>query len=209
MTSGREATDTARYFILNKPYGVLCQFTDQGGRPTLADYFPITGMYAAGRLDMDSEGLLLLTNDGDLIHRLSQPSFHQPKTYLAQVEGIPDQSALARLRSGVVIEGKRTLPAQAELLLAPPDLWERSVPIRRRLTIPTAWLHLVLCEGRNRQVRKMTAAVGFPTLRLVRTGLGPFTISHLQPGQWQEQPAALIRQLTNGQAGGKTAKTWI
>ncbi|WP_423222416.1 pseudouridine synthase [Candidatus Amarolinea aalborgensis] len=187
----------ARYFLLNKPYGVLCQFTDAAARPTLAGLFPVTDMYAAGRLDADSEGLLLLTNDGGLIHRLAQPSFKQPKTYLAQVERIPDEAALARLRQGVVIEGQTTLPAQVELLSAPPALWERSAPIRFRQSVPTAWLRLVLTEGRNRQVRKMTAAVGFPTLRLVRISIGPFTIGDLQPGQWQEVPASLVRRLLN------------
>ena len=187
----------ARYFLLNKPYGVLCQFTDATGRPTLADLFPVADMYAAGRLDADSEGLLLLTNDGGLIQRLAQPSFRQPKTYLAQVERIPDEAALARLRQGVVVEGRTTLPAHVELLSAAPALWERSVPIRFRQSVPTAWLRMVLTEGRNRQVRKMTAAVGFPTLRLVRISIGPFTIGDLQPGQWQEVPASLVRRLRN------------
>ncbi|MFZ1508973.1 MAG: pseudouridine synthase [Anaerolineae bacterium] len=185
----------ARYFLLNKPYGVLCQFTDPAGRPTLADWFPVTAMYAAGRLDTDSEGLLLLTNDGDLIHRLAQPACKQPKTYLAQVERIPDAAALLSLRQGVVIEGRRTQPAQVELLDAAPILWERPVPIRFRLSVPTAWLRITLTEGRNRQVRKMTAAVGFPTLRLVRVSIGPFEIGDLQPGQWQEVPPAQVRLL--------------
>lgn len=185
----------ARYFLLNKPYGVLCQFTDTTGRPTLADWFPVAGMYPAGRLDADSEGLVLLTNDGDLIHRLAQPTFKQPKTYLVQVERVPDAAALLSLRQGVIIEGRHTEPAQVEPLEAAPILWERPVPIRFRLSAPTAWLRITLTEGRNRQVRKMTAAVGFPTLRLVRVSIGPFEIGDLQPGQWREVPPAQVRSL--------------
>ncbi len=185
----------ARYFLLNKPYGVLCQFTDTTGRPTLADWFPVAGMYPAGRLDADSEGLVLLTNDGDLIHRLAQPTFKQPKTYLVQVERVPDAAALLSLRQGVIIEGRRTEPAQVEPLEAAPILWERPVPIRFRLSAPTAWLRITLTEGRNRQVRKMTAAVGFPTLRLARVSIGPFEIGDLQPGQWREVPPAQVRSL--------------
>lgn len=178
--------NACRYLALNKPYGVLSSFTDREGRPTLADHVPVPGVYAAGRLDMDSEGLLLLTGDGWLIHRLSHPRYHQPKTYLVQVEGVPGQDALAALRSGVEVKGKRTAPAGAELLAEPPDLPPRPVPIRERESIPTAWLRLVLREGRKRQVRHMTAAVGHPTLRLVRVAVGPVGLGDLAPGEWRD-----------------------
>ncbi len=175
-----------RYLVLNKPYGVLCAFTDDEGRPTLADYVPIAGVYAAGRLDLDSEGLVLLTDDGWLIHRLSHPRYHQPKTYLVQVENEPGQETLVALRRGVRIKGEQTAPAQAELLPEEPDLPPRPVPIRERKTIPTAWLRLVLTEGRKRQVRHMTAAVGHPTLRLVRVAIGPVRLDDLAPGEWRD-----------------------
>jgi 23S rRNA pseudouridine2457 synthase len=174
-----------RYLILHKPYGVLCAFTDPDGRPTLADYVEVPGVYAAGRLDLDSEGLLLLTSDGWLIHRMGHPRFHQPKTYLVQTEGEPDCQALQALRSGVVVKKRRTAPAGVTLLEAEPDLAPRSKPIRYRKTVPTAWLHVVLTEGRKRQVRRMTAAVGYPTLRLVRVGIGPLRIDGLGQGEWR------------------------
>src|SRR5260370_41047142 len=151
-----------------KPYGVLTQFTDRQGRPTLADYVDLKGIYAAGRLDYDSEGLLLLTDSGTLNARLTDPKFAHPRTYLAQVERIPDEQALAQLRAGVDLSDGRTRAASAESLAAPPDLPARPVPIRFRKNVPTAWLRLTIPEGRNRQVRRMTAAVGHPTLRLVR-----------------------------------------
>ena len=186
-------THTCRYLLLNKPYGVLCAFTDpdyeRGAgekRPTLADYVDVPGVYAAGRLDRDSEGLLLLTNDGWLIHRLSHPRYRHPKTYLVQVELVPAASALAALRAGVMVRGRRTAPAQAALLDDEPELPPRAVPIRYRKTVPTTWLRLVLTEGRKRQVRHMTAAVGHPTLRLVRIGIGPLELGELQPGEWRE-----------------------
>lgn len=185
--SGPQTTSrTPRYILFNKPYGVLCQFTDAGGRPTLADFVPIPGVYAAGRLDMDSEGLLLLTDDGELIHHLSDPQHKIPKTYLVQVERVPDTAALAQLRQGVAIEGQLTLPAHVELLPTPPDLWARARPIRFRKSVPTAWLRVELVEGRNRQVRRMTAAVGYPTLRLVRVAIGPFVLDDILPGAWRE-----------------------
>ena len=169
-----------------KPYGVLTKFTDAEGRPTLADYVTIPEIYAAGRLDLDSEGLLLLTDDGSLSHRLTDPRFQHPRTYWAQVEHFPDTAALQKLRGGVELsEGGRlwrTRPAHAELLAAPPDLPERAVPIRARKNIPTAWLQLTITEGRNRQVRRMTAAVGCPTLRLVRWSIGAITLAGLTPG---------------------------
>ncbi len=175
---------------LHKPYGVLCQFTDEGtGHPTLQDWVPVPGIYPMGRLDRDSEGLVLLSADGDLQHRLCDPRFGHPRTYWVQVEGVPTAPALAALRAGVDlrIHGKpwRTLPAQAQLLATPPDLPPRVPPIRQRLTVPTAWLTLTLTEGKNRQVRRMTAAVGFPTLRLIRVAIGPIALGDLQPGQWR------------------------
>jgi 23S rRNA pseudouridine2457 synthase len=175
----------ARLIRFWKPYGVLTQFTDAEGRSTLADYINQPGVYAAGRLDFDSEGLLLLTDVGLLNARLTDPAFAHPKTYLAQVERIPDQGALERLRAGVDLRDGRTRPARVELLEAPPDLPERSEPIRFRKTVPTAWLRLTITEGRKRQVRRMTAAVGHPTLRLVRAAIGPITLEGLAPGQWR------------------------
>lgn len=178
--------NVCRYLLLNKPFGVLCAFTDPDGRPTLADYVDVAEVYAAGRLDLDSEGLVLLTNDGWLIHRLAHPRFHQPKTYLVQVERKPDEAALEALRVGVILKGSRTAPAEAEILQVAPDLPPRPKAVRKRLTVPTAWLRVVLTEGRKRQVRHMTAAVGHPTLRLVRTAIGPLTLGDLQPGGWRD-----------------------
>jgi 23S rRNA pseudouridine2457 synthase len=178
--------NACRYLLVNKPYGVLSSFTDAEGRPTLAGYVPVPGVYAAGRLDLDSEGLLLLTGDGWLIHRLSHPRYHQPKTYLVQVEGVPGREALAALRGGVEVKGRQTAPAGIQVLAEPPALPPRPVPIRERESIPTAWLRLVLTEGRKRQVRHMTAAVGHPTLRLVRVGLGPISLGDLAPGEWRD-----------------------
>jgi 23S rRNA pseudouridine2457 synthase len=169
-----------------KPYDVLTKFTDAEGRATLADYISVPGVYAAGRLDRDSEGLLLLTDSGSLNVRLTDPAFAHPRTYLVQVEYIPDEAALQRLRTGVDLKDGRTRPAQVELLATPPNLPERPVPIRYRKNIPTAWLRLTITEGRNRQVRRMTAAVGHPTLRLVRSAIGPITLSGLQPGEWRD-----------------------
>ena len=174
---------------LNKPYGVLCQFTDPDGRPTLAEYVPVPGVYPAGRLDTDSEGLVLLTDDGALQHRLADPRHKQPKTYLVQVEGAPQRPQLAALRRGLVLKDGPTRPAQARLLDGPPPwLWPRTPPVRFRKTVPDAWLELVLREGRNRQVRRMTAAVGLPTLRLVRTAIGRYALDGLAPGAWRELP---------------------
>ena len=171
--------------LFNKPYGVLTQFTDTEGRLTLANYIAVENVYPAGRLDRDSEGLLLLTDDGRLQNRLSDPRFKQPKTYWVQVENEPDDEALERLRCGVTIDGKLTAPATVRTI-AEPDLWPRDPPIRVRKAIPTCWLEITLTEGRNRQVRRMTAAVGHPTLRLVRYSIGPYTIEGLKPGEWRE-----------------------
>ena len=169
----------------NKPYGVLSQFTDNEGRSTLADYLTVPGIYAAGRLDRDSEGLLLLTDDGKLQQRLSDPKHKLPKTYWVQVEGLPDQPALQRLRDGVMIDDRKTLPAKVRVIDEPPGLWPRDPPIRVRRNIPDCWLELVIVEGRNRQVRRMTAAVGHPTLRLIRYAIGHWTINGLAPGKWE------------------------
>lgn len=168
-----------------KPYNVLTQFTDKEGRPTLADYIPIPNVYAAGRLDMDSEGLLLLTDSPRLKTRLTDPHYEHPRTYWVQVERIPDEAALQKLRDGVELSDGLTRPAQAELLPKPPDLPERSMPIRFRKNVPDCWIQLTLTEGRNRQVRRMTAAVGHPTLRLVRWAIGPITLAGLNPGEWR------------------------
>lgn len=184
-----------------KPYGVLTQFTDQEGRATLKDYVPVPGVYPAGRLDQDSEGLLLLTDDGVLQARLTHPRHHHPKTYLAQVEGIPDEAALIRLRKGVDLRDGRTLPATVILEEGEPDIPARPVPIRFRANIPTRWVRITITEGRNRQVRRMTAAVGYPTLRLVRVASGPVTLEGLSPGEWEELPRDLVRQLTSRSAG--------
>lgn len=170
----------------NKPYGVLCQFTDRSTppRPTLADFGLPADVYPAGRLDFDSEGLLLLTDDGRLAHRLTDPRHKQPKTYWVQVEGDPDDAQLQALRDGVRLNDGPTLPATVERLPAP-ALWPRDPPIRVRKSVPDAWLALTLHEGRNRQVRRMTAAIGLPTLRLVRVSIGGQRLEALQPGQWQ------------------------
>jgi 23S rRNA pseudouridine2457 synthase len=170
--------------LFNKPYNVLTKFTDAEERDTLAHYIKLPGVYPAGRLDRDSEGLLLLTDDGSLQHRLSDPRHKMPKTYWVQVEGIPDDDALEALRRGMLIEGRKTRPAQARRMQEP-ALWPRNPPIRVRLHIPTAWIELTLTEGRNRQVRRMTAAVGHPTLRLIRYAIGPWTLQGLQPGAWR------------------------
>lgn len=175
----------------NKPYGVLCQFTDNsrtdGSRPprrTLAGFGLPSDVYAAGRLDFDSEGLLLLTDDGGLAHKLTDPRHKQPKTYWVQVEGEPSAPQLAALRDGIELNDGRTLPALAARLDAP-ALWARDPPVRFRKTVPDAWLELTIREGRNRQVRRMTAAVGLPTLRLVRVAVGPYRLDGLQPGEWR------------------------
>jgi 23S rRNA pseudouridine2457 synthase len=167
----------------NKPYGVLCQFTDAQGRRTLADFVQQKDVYAAGRLDRDSEGLLLLTDDGQLAHRLTDPGHRQEKNYLAQVDGEIDDAALLALRRGVDLNDGPTLPASADRVAAPGWLWPRDPPVRVRQSIPTSWLSLSLREGRNRQVRRMTAAVGFPTLRLIRVRIGEHALEELAPGE--------------------------
>lgn len=176
-----------RYYAFNKPYNVLSSFTDPAGRPTLSSYIHIPGIYSAGRLDLDSEGLLLLTDDGNLIHRLTDPRFNHPKTYYVQVEGTIDQPAVAQLRQGVVIHGYHTRPAEARLL-PEPGIFERAKPITPHGT--TSWIELCLYEGKKRQIRHMTAAVGFPTLRLIRVAIGPVILGELQPGQYRPLMAA-------------------
>jgi pseudouridine synthase len=168
-----------------KPYQVMTQFTDAQERATLADFISVPNVYACGRLDYDSEGLLILTNSGALNARLTQPRFEHPRTYLVQVERVPTPEAVQALSQGVVLNDGPTRPAKVELLESEPDLPERTVPIRFRKSVPTAWLRMTLTEGRNRQVRRMTAAVGFPTLRLVRCAIGPITLEGLNPGEWQ------------------------
>lgn len=184
----------SRIVLLNKPFNVLSQFTDAEGRRTLADCLRLPGVRPAGRLDYDSEGLLLLTDDGALQHRIASPRFKLPKTYLAQLEGTITEAALAQLRRGVQLNDGLTQPAGAEAI-EEPVLWPRDPPIRVRAAIPTCWIRLTLSEGRNRQVRRMTAAVGFPTLRLVRVRIGPWSVEGLAPGEWRQETvdAAIMR----------------
>ena len=184
-----------RTLAFNKPFDVLPSFTDPEGRPTLADFVPVAGVYAAGRLDRDSEGLMILTSDGALAHRITDPARKLPKVYLVQVERVPDENALARLRAGVMLGDTRTKPAAVRTLSGEPDLPERAVPIRFRKNVATAWLELTLHEGMNRQVRRMTAAVGHPTLRLVRIAIGPVRLGRLRPGEWRDLRAEERSQL--------------
>jgi 23S rRNA pseudouridine2457 synthase len=182
--------------LFNKPFQVLCQFSPQPERATLADYVSLPNIYPAGRLDADSEGLLLLTDDGRLQHDISHPDHKQAKTYLVQVDGVPDAATLARLQAPLDLGDFTSLPCQARHIAAPEWMWPRNPPIRTRLEQPTSWLAITLKEGKNRQVRRMTAAVGLPTLRLVRSAIGPFSLaSHpLMPGEWREVSADELRQ---------------
>jgi len=174
-----------RLILFNKPFQVMCQFTDDTGRATLADFINVPDVYAAGRLDYDSEGLLLLTNAGWLQHRIADPKHKLPKTYLVQIERIPTAQAIKQLAKGVMLNDGMTRPAKVELI-DEPAIWPRVPPIRERKSIPTAWLRMTITEGRNRQVRRMTAAAGHPTLRLIRERIGPWELGTLAPGEWNE-----------------------
>jgi len=179
-------TEVSRLILFNKPYGVLSQFTAEGRWQGLGDHLSLPGVYAAGRLDADSEGLLILTDDGKLQSRIADPRHKLPKTYWAQVEGTPDDAALEALRHGVDLGGFVTRPAKVRLIDEPDGLWPRNPPVRFRAAIPTRWIELVIAEGKNRQVRRMTAKIGFPTLRLIRAAIGEWTLDALQPGEWKE-----------------------
>ena len=176
----------SRLILFNKPYGVLSQFTAEGRWQGLGDHLSLPGVYAAGRLDADSEGLLILTDDGKLQSRIADPRHKLPKTYWAQVEGAPDDAALAALRQGVDLGDFVTRPAAARVIDEPAGLWPRNPPIRFRAALPTRWIELIITEGKNRQVRRMTAKVGYPTLRLIRAAVGEWTLDALQPGEWKE-----------------------
>lgn len=184
----------SRIYLLHKPYNVLCQFTDAQGRPTLADYLDVAGVYPAGRLDYDSEGLLLLTDDGALIHRISDPRHKLPKQYWIQVEGEPDQQTLKALREGVTLNDGPTRPVRIRRL-AQPEPPPRDPPVRYRASVPTTWLEIELREGRNRQVRRMTAHVGHPTLRLIRVGIGPWRLDGLPSGHWRSETVNVPRRM--------------
>ena len=192
-----------KYILFYKPYGVLCQFSDRSDnpRPTLKKYIPVPEVYPVGRLDLDSEGLLLLTDNGQLQNKLANPKFAHPRTYYVQVERVPDESALNKLRHGVTIKNYRTRQAKVRLLPKEPDLPPRVPPIRDRQSVPTCWLEMTLTEGKNRQIRRMTAAVGFPTLRLVRTSIGSngqqIDLTGLNPGQWRKLTYREIQMLSN------------
>ena len=188
-SSSKGARPPHRYLLFNKPYDVLSQFTDQGGRTTLSDYIPVPHVYPVGRLDRDSEGLLLLTSDGPFQHRLSHPKFNHPKTYWVQVERIPSDRDLDPLRQGIIIKGYRTRPAAVRLRPPPP------IPPRIRKSVPTAWLEITLTEGRNRQVRRMSAAIGFPTLRLIRVGIATLDGAGLLPGAWRDLTPSEVTHL--------------
>jgi 23S rRNA pseudouridine2457 synthase len=201
----------SRIILFNKPYGVLSQFTPEHGRQGLGAYIPLPGFYAAGRLDADSEGLLILTDDGGLQHRLAHPRHKLPKIYWAQVEGVPDEAALAALRHGVDLGDFVTQAARARLIEEPEGLWPRDPPIRYRIHIPTSWLEIVLVEGKNRQVRRMTAKVGFPTLRLIRAGIGSWSVMGLAPGEWRldEHAGQVPGQGTSRPGNARTVKVRI
>ncbi len=180
----------SKIILFNKPFGVLCQFTDAGNagspRPTLSNFIEVPGVYAAGRLDRDSEGLLVLTDDGKLQHRISDPKHQTPKSYWAQVEGVPSEDSLQALRTGVMLKDGKTAPANVRPIPEPENLWPRDPPVRFRKSVPDTWLEIVITEGRNRQVRRMTAAVGHPTLRLIRNRIGNWKLDDLASGKWRD-----------------------
>lgn len=185
----------SRILLFNKPYGVISQFSREGLHATLADYIALPDFYPAGRLDTDSEGLLLLTDDGKLQHVITDPRHKLLKTYWVQVEGVPDEEALNKLRQGIDLKEFVTLPAQVRCMAEPVNLWPRNPPIRERKAIPTGWLQISIREGKNRQVRRMTAAVGLPTLRLIRYSIGDWTLDNISPGKWREE-SVLSTQLS-------------
>lgn len=180
----------AKIILFNKPYGVLCQFTDPDGNPTLADFINVKDVYAAGRLDKDSEGLLLLTDNGALQHTITDPKHKKTKTYWVQVEGQPNADSLQQLQNGIALKDGKTRPATAQLIAQPEALWPRTPPVRERQSIPTSWIELSIQEGKNRQVRRMTAALGHPTLRLIRAKIGEWQLDTLQPGQFTQLEVA-------------------
>ncbi len=192
----------ASVVLLNKPYGVICQFTPSGAHQTLKDFVPIADVYPAGRLDTDSEGLVVLTGDGDLQHRITDPRHKLPKTYFVEVEGAPGDAALAPLRKGIQLSDYRARPSEVALVAPPEWLWPRVPPVRFRQAIPTTWLQLTIREGRNRQIRRMTAAIGFPTLRLIRHTVGPWTLAGIAPGAWKiaESPTLDYKEPDTGAA---------
>ncbi|MBD2453543.1 rRNA large subunit pseudouridine synthase E [Nostoc sp. FACHB-87] len=201
-------SNSFRYLIFHKPYGVLSQFTQETpNHSTLKDYIDVPDVYPVGRLDWDSEGLLLLTNDGKLQHRLADPRFGHQRTYWVQVERIPDPDAITKLQRGVEIKDYRTRPAQVRLLTVDPPVGDRHPPIRFRKNVPTAWLEMTLTEGKNRQVRRMTAAVGFPTLRLIRVSIAQLNLDGLQLGQWRDLSASELKLLLNKSSESKTQKS--
>jgi 23S rRNA pseudouridine2457 synthase len=190
----------SRLLLLNKPHGVICQFTPEGGHRSLRDFIPVPAVYPAGRLDTDSEGLVALTDDGRLQAAIADPAGKLEKGYWVPVEGLADEPALAQLRRGVDLNDGPTQPARARPIEPPAGLWEREPPIRERRNIPTSWIELALCEGRNRQVRRMTAAVGLPTLRLVRFRIGPWNLEGLASGHWREAPCPSLAELARFRA---------
>jgi len=181
-----EALRVSKIVFLNKPYGVLSQFTPEGKWRALDEFIPVKGVYVAGRLDADSEGLLILTDDGKLQAKIADPRHKLEKTYWAQVEGVPDEASLDRLRVGIKLSDFTAMPAKVRHIAEPTDLWQRDPPIRYRAAIPTSWLEIRIAEGKNRQVRRMTAAIGYPTLRLIRAAIGAATLAGLAPGQWRQ-----------------------